>query len=269
MSNDNLQGMPPALPTQQNMPPKPPVQPNQPPAPPTNPTMSRLTPPVPPQQTANTGTTMPSQPPAPPNANSTQPGPQQQQLPTNADQPQTPPMAPTAEMPEQPNTSTPTGPKTSAGAILTEKPQYNLKNMLGEAFAQFLNFYDCSTRLTWWVGSILIDVAYAIVFRLFIGSPVILCALTLYFSVCWLALCTRRIRDAGNGMSYMAWPIIVVLCQNIILYLMFSDDSIYYAETIMYLYMAECVCSLITLCTFGFYKTLIRADSKPRYIHYA
>lgn len=253
MSNDNLQGMPPLPPAQQNMPPKPPA-----------PTDSQRAPPSAPGQATNYQAGNQSQ------NNGQQRGSYYQQLHSKQEQSTyyQQPVAPTAEMPERPKYSTPTGPKTLAGAILTEKPQHSIKDFFCEAFVQFINFYDSSTRLTWWVSSILIDVVYAIVFRLFIGSPVILCILTLYLSICWLALCARRMRDAGNSMAYMTWPIIVVLCQNIILYLMFSDDSIYYAETIMYLYIATCVCSLITLCTFGFYKTLIRAGSEPRYIHY-
>lgn len=248
MSNNNLQGMPPA-------PPKPPVQPE-----------PQPTPPAAPNQAASRQASSPES----QASNGQQRGSYYQQMHGNQTQYTyyQQPVAPTAEMPERPKYSTPTGPKTAAGAILTEKPQHSIKDLFCEAFVQLFNFDDYSTRLTWWVGSILIDIAYAIAFGLFIGIPPILCIFALYFNVCWLALCARRMRDSGNSLLYMTWPIIVVLCQNIILYLALLGLSIYHPVLIMCLYIAACISSIITMCTFGYYNTLIRISNQPRYIHY-
>lgn len=213
MSNDNLQGMPP----------KPPVQPNQPPTPPTNPTASRLTPPVPPQQTAASSTTMSSQPPAPPSANAPHPGPQQQQPDSAAGQQPSYTTQPTASGDQNHNVqsnidnSLANAKKFDIKDLIELKssPEYSIGNFIGQTFCSFWRFDACSTRYDWWVGQIILFIFVPAVSNLshvfsasafsaaydngasISASKLVLGIIAIYCLACEVALTLRRYKEAN------------------------------------------------------------------------
>lgn len=267
MSNDNLQGMPPALPTQQNMPAQPVPQPN---------------PPVAPKQTSAGN-------PNPQPSDSQPQGSYYQQLHGNqprgsyyrelyGDQPQqTPGNEANQSSPYGPNHSplyTPKGPATMAGATLTAEPHNNLRNMLAETFVQCVNFKDCTTLPTWWFGQIVLYFFYLILSRIVGGSPILLIALYAYCALCRIALCTRRINDTSRSGSWMWLPTITVVLELIcIAFILSPESALNYPNAILILYWARFIVGIIIALTFGVFQSTpvtkyTDYGTKPRYINY-
>lgn len=266
MSNDNLQGMPPA-PPQQNMPAQPVPQPN---------------PPAAPKQ-ASAGN------PKPQPSDSQPQGSYYQQLHGNqprgsyyrelyGDQPQqTPGNEANQNSPYGPNHSplyTPKGPATMAGATLTTEPHDNLRNMLAETFIQCFNFKDCTTRATWWFGQIVLYFFYLILSRVVGGALILVVALYAYCSLCNLALCARRINDTTHPNDWMILPIIeVILGLMYIIFIMMPDNIINHPGAFIFVYLAYAVSGIATALTFGVFRSTlvtkyVKSKDKPRYINY-
>ena len=256
MSNDNFQGMPPAPP--QNMPPRPP----QPPQPSNNQPQGSY------YQQPGVG----YQPPAPPQ----QPAGTYYQQPQPAASYQTSMPSPQglyASMPSRPQPHQETGPATIAGATLSLEPHHNLRNMLAETFVQCINFKDCTTRLTWWFGQTVLSIFYLICIKALAGVPVLIIVPYVYFTLCRISLCSRRINDTGRPSGWMFLPILAVIVEVLCIVLTISPDAIYYAYVVALLLCARFVLEAIVSLTFGVFRSTPitkynKSSIKPRYINY-